>query len=132
MVLMTLQISAAPRPDKLTPDTKAPPNAINSGGISRTLGLPLLRAGQTPAHVSILKPGGSPPRPSQNTAEGPAPVPVDENIQRQESTSFKEVNGETVRVVVGSYGYESPEGLPVSFKSVFYHLSDKDSCMTNI
>ena len=43
-------------------------------------------------------------------------MPQEDGVQREESDSFKEVNGETVRVVVGNYGYQSPEGLPVSFK----------------
>lgn len=119
MGLLALQASAAPRPDKLSPDTKAPAHALSSAGLSRTLRLPILRSGQTPAHVSLLKPGGpKSPASTSNSAEGPASQPVDTAIQREEMTSFKEVNGETVRVVVGSYGYESPEGLPVSFKSV--------------
>lgn len=40
----------------------------------------------------------------------------EDGVQREETSSFKLVDGELVRVVEGSYSYKSPEGIPVSVK----------------
>ena len=96
VLLLLKKGEGAPYPGVLSTRQLAPEFAAGSAG--RSLALP--RAGQTPAHVSQLQSG----------------VPQEDGVQRQEEASFKEVNGESVRTVVGSYAYQSPEGLPVSFK----------------
>jgi len=79
----------------LSPDQKAPQFARGSGGL-------------------IL----SPPFESDQRTSPPASTNVinDDGVQRQETASFKIVDGELVRVVEGSYSYKSPEGIPVSVK----------------
>ncbi|XP_014203766.1 uncharacterized protein LOC106636047 [Copidosoma floridanum] len=96
-------------PDKLSANQMAPVHARSSAGRA----LPLPSGGSPPANVNRL-PGGGAARPNAGPA-APGP-PQEEGVQREESVSFKEVDGETVRVVEGTYGYQSPEGLPVSFK----------------
>ncbi|XP_058805425.1 myristoylated alanine-rich C-kinase substrate-like [Phymastichus coffea] len=72
------------------------------------------RASRPPAHVSLIGPAGA-AQPGPAAAGAGAARPPD-GVRREESASFKDVNGESVRVVVGNFGYDSPEGLPVSFK----------------
>lgn len=81
--------------DVLSPTQKAPPFARGSGGLV----LPLPLAGK--ARVPASQPPGN------NAVDG---------VQREEVTSFKKVGNETIIVVEGSLGYNSPEGLPVSVK----------------
>lgn len=81
--------------EKLSPDQKAPLFARGSGGL-------------------ILKP------PFESDPKGAVNPPVSTNIvsedgvERQETATFKLVDGELVRVVEGSFAYKSPEGIPVS------------------
>ncbi|XP_050448251.1 larval cuticle protein LCP-22-like [Cataglyphis hispanica] len=81
--------------DKLSPDQKAPLFARGSGGL-------ILRPpfeGEPKVAVS----------PSVSTN-----VINEDGVERQESATFKLVDGELVRVVEGSFSYKSPEGIPVS------------------
>ncbi|XP_043461325.1 N66 matrix protein-like [Leptopilina heterotoma] len=82
--------------DVLSPTQKAPPFARGSGGLA--LPLPLAGKARVPA---------SQPPAGNNAVDG---------VQREEVTSFKKVGDETIIVVEGSLGYNSPEGLPVSVK----------------
>lgn len=41
---------------------------------------------------------------------------VQDEVQREETEMLKEVNGELVRTVKGSFAYKSPEGLPIAVK----------------
>lgn len=100
-VVLLSWCSAAP--DKLKLDTKAPLHARSSSAARALSGL-------TPANVGRLPQQPKPQAPSSGGQ------PQQDDVQREETVSFKEVNGETVRSVVGNYGYQSPEGLPVSFK----------------
>ncbi|XP_025996056.1 uncharacterized protein LOC105205130 [Solenopsis invicta] len=80
--------------ERLSPDQKAPQFARGSGGL-------------------ILKP---PFEDEQRAAAGRSiTTNVNEDeIQREEIATLKDVDGELVRVVEGSYSYKSPEGIPVS------------------
>ena len=72
--------------------------------------------GQTPANTALLPGGPASGIAAPAISGGGGGGAQEDGIQREEVTSFKEVNGESVRSVVGSYGYQSPEGLAVSFK----------------
>ncbi|KAK2586548.1 hypothetical protein KPH14_011438 [Odynerus spinipes] len=81
--------------EKLSPDQKAPPFARGSGGL-------ILK---TPFEGE-QRFGGGQPAASSNV----------DGVQREEKEDYKEVDGQLVRTVEGSFSYKSPEGLPVSVK----------------
>lgn len=81
--------------DKLSPNQKAPPFARGSGGLILN----------TPLEDNKAR-----NRPIPNTSNA-----VD-GVEREETEMLKEVNGELVRTVKGSFAYKSPEGLPISVK----------------
>lgn len=81
--------------EKLSPDQQAPLFARGSGGL-------------------ILKPpfeSGPNASPAVSTN-----VINEDGVEREETASFKVVDGELVRVVEGHFSYKSPEGIPVSVK----------------
>ncbi|KAH0946485.1 hypothetical protein HN011_011746 [Eciton burchellii] len=78
--------------EKLSPDQKAPLFARGSGGL--ILNPPLERG---PRIMS----------PPANLANG-------DGVERKEIATLKLVDGDLVRVVEGSFSYQSPEGIPVS------------------
>ncbi|XP_043248708.1 uncharacterized protein LOC143342462 [Colletes latitarsis] len=84
--------------DKLSPDQKAPQFARGSGGL--ILNTPF------EDNKARNRPIGS--------ANANANAP--DGVQREETEMLKEVNGELVRTVKGSFSYDSPEGLPISVK----------------
>ncbi|KZC04759.1 PREDICTED: uncharacterized protein LOC107192629 isoform X2 [Dufourea novaeangliae] len=81
--------------EKLSPDQKAPQFARGSGGL-------------------ILN------TPFEDNKARNRPIPsaanTEDGVQREETETLKEVDGELVRVVKGSFAYKSPEGLPISVK----------------
>ncbi|XP_032677269.1 uncharacterized protein LOC116846940 [Odontomachus brunneus] len=84
--------------EKLAPDQQAPLFARGSGGL-------------------ILKP----PFEGPSAAASPAistNVINEDGVEREETASFKVVDGELVRVVEGHFSYKSPEGIPVSVNYV--------------
>nr|XP_033330569.1 uncharacterized protein LOC117222762 isoform X3 [Megalopta genalis] len=84
--------------EKLSPDQKAPPFARGSGGLILN----------TPLEDNKAR-----HRPIQS---GPSGSTAGDQVQREETEMLKEVDGELVRVVKGSFSYKSPEGLPISVK----------------
>lgn len=80
--------------DKLSPDQKAPQFARGSGGLILN----------TPFEDNKAR---NRPIASANAEDG---------VQREETEMLKEVDGELVRTVKGSFSYDSPEGLPISVK----------------
>ncbi|KOC61521.1 hypothetical protein WH47_05125, partial [Habropoda laboriosa] len=81
--------------EKLSPDQKAPPFARGSGGLNLNTPFEDNKARNRPIS------GGNPQ--------------VDD-VQKEETEMLKEVDGELVRTVKGSFSYKSPEGLPISVK----------------
>ncbi|XP_076649862.1 uncharacterized protein LOC143357335, partial [Halictus rubicundus] len=81
--------------EKLSPDQKAPPFARGSGGLILNTPLEDNKARNRPI-------------PSGPTAG--------DEVQREETETYKEVDGQLVRAVKGSFSYQSPEGLPISVK----------------
>lgn len=49
-------------------------------------------------------------------------LPTEDGVDREETVEFKMIGDEMVRVVSGSYSYQSPEGLAVSFKYDFIKI----------
>ncbi|XP_012279329.1 uncharacterized protein LOC105699139 [Orussus abietinus] len=99
--LVLLLLAGACTAEKLSPNQKAPPFARGAGGLS----LP------TPLE------GGAPKSPS-----------VSENgVQWDETSDFKEVDGQVVRVVQGTLSYNSPEGLPIFVKYMADEQGNKAS-----
>ncbi|KAL7306758.1 hypothetical protein TKK_0001124 [Trichogramma kaykai] len=115
MALLIAASDAAPNIVYAFNNNKISPNQQPPMLQSRNLLAPKieLRAGLTPANTARL-PGG--PAPSAAGGAGGGQQPQEDGVTREEMTSFKEVNGESIRTVVGSYAYQSPEGLAVSFK----------------
>ena len=87
--------------DILSPDQKAPPFARGSGAFA----LPLPLEGKP--RVAVSQPVG-------NNAE--------DGVLREETSSFKKIGDETILVVEGTFGYKSPEGLPISVKWVLHFI----------
>lgn len=80
--------------EKLSPNQKAPLFARGSGGLALN----------TPFEDNKAR---NQPIASSN---------VQDEVQREETEMLKEVNGELVRTVKGSFAYKSPEGLPIAVK----------------
>ncbi|XP_053971373.1 uncharacterized protein LOC128872566 [Hylaeus volcanicus] len=86
--------------EKLSPDQKAPLFARGSGGLILNTPFEDNKARKSPvasANVNV----------NANAEDG---------VQREETEMLKEVDGELVRIVKGSFSYNSPEGLPISVK----------------
>ncbi|CAK9829424.1 hypothetical protein ANTRET_LOCUS6767 [Anthophora retusa] len=81
--------------EKLSPDQKAPPFARGSGGLSLN----------TPFEDNKAR--------NRPISSG---TPQVDDVQKEETEMLKEVDGELVRTVKGSFSYKSPEGLPISVK----------------
>ena len=94
---------------KLSADQKAPAFAKGSGGLA--LKAPF-EGGAADVGTRRL---ASPPIPGPPAAPSAAASVVD-GVVREETEELKEVDGQLVRVVKGSFGYDSPEGLPISVK----------------
>lgn len=95
--------------EKLAPDQKAPPFAKGSGGLS--LKAPF-EGGNGAADVGRRRAQSNPAPPAAPSA---AAAQVD-GVVREETEELKEVDGQLVRVVKGSFAYDSPEGLPIAVK----------------
>ncbi|XP_076682167.1 uncharacterized protein LOC143376124 isoform X2 [Andrena cerasifolii] len=83
--------------DKLSPDQKAPAFARGSGGLILNTPYDDNKARNRPISAPA----------AQNAPDG---------VQREETEMLKEVDGELVRTVKGSFSYDSPEGLPIAVK----------------
>ncbi|XP_076248697.1 uncharacterized protein LOC143188373 [Calliopsis andreniformis] len=83
--------------EKLSPDQKAPLFARGSGGL-------------------ILNTPFEDNKARNQAISSPKSPNVQDEVQREETEMLKEVNGELVRTVKGSFAYKSPEGLPISVK----------------
>lgn len=77
-----------------------------------SLTLPSVKCQKGPIYASGA--GGLPSPPAKSAGSGKPPA--EEGVQREETETIKTVGNEFVRVVTGSVGYESPEGLPVFIK----------------
>ncbi|XP_011315194.1 probable H/ACA ribonucleoprotein complex subunit 1 [Fopius arisanus] len=99
--------------DKLSPGQRAPLGAGASGGLALTVPL---RGGAADVggRLDVGRSGGNPPLPAPRQATSPAKT--EDGVIREETEELKEVDGQLVRVVKGSVGYDSPEGLPVALK----------------
>lgn len=95
-MLCSLIVITTVKADVLSADQKAPPFARGSGAFA----LPLPREGKPSVKQPVKQPAGN----------------TENEVQREEVTSFKKVGDETVLVVEGSLGYKSPEGLAISVK----------------
>ncbi|XP_031828351.1 uncharacterized protein LOC116425162 [Nomia melanderi] len=94
LILWLLVVACCTGADKLSPNQKAPLFARGSGGL--ILNTPL----------------------EDNKARNrPIPsAPKEDGVDREETEMLKEVDGQLVRTVKGSFAYKSPEGLPISVK----------------
>ncbi|XP_017887939.1 uncharacterized protein LOC108629654 [Ceratina calcarata] len=86
--------------EKLSPNQKAPLFARGAGGLILNTPFEDNKARRGPASTSIAT----------------ANVPVNDEVQREETEELKLVDGQLVRTVKGSFAYKSPEGLPISVK----------------
>lgn len=102
--------------DKLTAGQRAPLDALNSGGL--LLAAPLVGNGAADVgrRSDVGRSGGAPKPPPKQNNPTPQVQPKEDGVMREETEELKEIDGHLVRVVKGSLGYDSPEGLPVSIK----------------